>query len=60
MKHQYTEEDLQSALRDIENGMSVRKAQLDWGVLRSTLQNRINGQVSRKEAYEPYQRLSIV
>jgi 4-hydroxybenzoate polyprenyltransferase len=60
MKYQYTEEDVQSALKDIEGGKSVRKAQLDWGVPRSTLQNRTYGHVSRKEAQEPYQRLSIV
>lgn len=38
----------------------MRKAYLDWGVPRSTLQNRINGRVSSKEAYEPFQRLSPV
>ena len=29
MKYRYTEDDIQSALRDIENGKSVRKAELE-------------------------------
>jgi len=33
---------------------------LEWGVLRGTLQERINGRVSRKEASKPSQRLSTV
>src|SRR5689334_22769230 len=60
MKRLYTEEDVQSALKDIAEGRSVRKAQRDWGVPRTTLQNRIHSHLSQKEAYEPYQRLSIV
>ena len=42
------------------NGRSVRKACLDWGVPRGTIQDRIKGSVSRKEASEPFQRLSPV
>ena len=42
------------------NGRSVRKAYLDWGVLRGIIQDRIKGSVSRKEASEPFQRLSPV
>ena len=42
------------------NGRSIRKACLEWGVLRGTLQERINGRVSRKEASEPSQRLLTV
>jgi hypothetical protein len=42
----YTEEDVQRALIDITNGKSVHKAWLDWGVLRSTLQDRINSAIS--------------
>ena len=60
MKPSYTEEDVQRALADVANGKSVRKAGLDWGVPRSTLQERINGRVSRQEANEPSQRLSPV
>ena len=60
MEPSYTEEDVQRALADVAKGKSVRKACLDWGVLRSTLYERINGRVSHKEAHEPFQRLSIV
>jgi len=60
MKPSYTEDDLQRALADVALGRSVRKAGLDWGVPRSTLQERISGRVSRQEANEPSQRLSPV
>ena len=60
MKPSYTEDDVQRALQEIAEGKSVRKAHLDWGVPRSTLQDRIDGRVSQKEAQEPYQRLSMV
>jgi len=60
MKASYTEEDVQRALADIANGKSVRKAWLDWGVPRSTLQDRINGGISRSEAHAPSQRLSPI
>ena len=60
MKPQYTKDDVQYALRDIANSKSERKASLDWGIRRSTLQQRIAGRVSRLEAYEYEQRLSPV
>ena len=60
MKPRYTEEDLQRALNVVINGKSMRKAYRDYGVPRSTIQNRIKGHVSMKEAKEPYQRLSLV
>ncbi len=60
MRPSYTEEDVQRALADVAKGRSVRKAGLDWGVPRGTLQDRIHGRVSRKEASEPSQRLSPV
>ena len=60
MKLIYTEDDVQRALADVAKGKSVRKACLDWGVPRATLQDRINGRISRKEAHEPSQRLSSV
>jgi len=60
MKPSYTEEDVQGALAEVAKGRSVRKACLDWGVPRATLQNRINGHISLKEAHEPFQRLSPV
>jgi hypothetical protein len=60
MKPKYTEEDVQRALDAVIKGGSVRKAHKDYGVPRSTIQNRIYGHVSMREAKEPYQRLSLV
>jgi hypothetical protein len=60
MRPSYTEEDVQRALADVAKWRSVRKAGLDWGVPRGTLQDRIHGRISRKEASEPSQRLSPV
>jgi len=60
MKPSYTEDDVQRALKEVVEGKSMCKAHLDWGVPRSTLQDRIYGCVPQKEAQEPYQRLSPV
>jgi hypothetical protein len=57
MKRLYTKEDVQRALEDIANGKSVRRASLDWGPLRGTLEGRIKGHVSRLEGAAPLQRL---
>jgi DDE superfamily endonuclease/Tc5 transposase DNA-binding domain/helix-turn-helix, Psq domain len=46
------------ALKDIENGVSQRKAAQRWGIPRSTLQKRLNGSQSRSDAFESLQRLS--
>jgi hypothetical protein len=40
--------------------MSQRKAELEYRVLRVTLQNRMKGHISRQEAYVPQQRLFTV
>jgi transposase len=53
MKPAYTEEDVQRALNYMGNGHSMRKAALEFGVPRSTLQDRTNGRISRQEAYIP-------
>jgi len=60
MKPLYTEDDVQRALKEVVEGKSIRKAGLDWGVPRSTLQERIYGRVILREAKEPFQRLSPV
>ncbi len=60
MKPSYTEDDVQYALRDIANGKSIRKASLDWGVARGTLQDRISGRLSRAEAHAQEQRLDPI
>jgi hypothetical protein len=60
MKRLYTEEDVQRALEDIANRKSVRRASLDWGSPRGTLEGRIKGHVSRSEGATPLQRLSPI
>jgi Tc5 transposase DNA-binding domain/helix-turn-helix, Psq domain len=60
MKALFTEDDVQYALRDVANGKSVRKASLDWGVSRATLQQRILGRLPRAEAAAHLQRLAPV
>ncbi|KAK1245194.1 hypothetical protein MKX08_004823 [Trichoderma sp. CBMAI-0020] len=54
----YSEDNILSAITDIENGISQRKAAARWGIPRSTLQERINGRVTRNKANEHRQRLS--
>jgi hypothetical protein len=60
MKPEYTESDVQSALREIENGKSIRKAALEWGVPRSTLQDRNATTLPHQEAASYLQRLPTV
>ncbi|POR33788.1 Uncharacterized protein TPAR_06020 [Tolypocladium paradoxum] len=54
----YTEETLQQAIAAVKNGISQRKACLQWGILRQTLQYRIYGAIPRSAAQEPNQRLT--
>lgn len=51
MVRKYTEEDVQQALNPISNGMSTKKAGLEYGVPRPTLISRMNGVLSRQEAH---------
>lgn len=55
---EYTESSILSAIQDVENGTSQRKASQRWGIPRSTLQARLTGHVTRSEANEHRQRLS--
>ncbi len=48
----YTEEDIQRALNAVANGVFQKKAGLEYGVPRSTTQDRINGKLPRTEAHE--------
>jgi hypothetical protein len=48
------------ALEAIVNSDSQRRASLEWGVLRSTLKDRLNGHVSYQESTAPLQKLSLV
>jgi 4-hydroxybenzoate polyprenyltransferase len=58
--HSYTEQDLLAALNDVKNGKSVKLACQEWGVPRSTLRNRNQGQESHTIAAESQQRLSKI
>ncbi|KAF4626580.1 hypothetical protein G7Y89_g11576 [Cudoniella acicularis] len=60
MRNQYTEEDVIRALEDVANGKSIRKASLDYGVLRTTLQSRLYGHESHREAATPLQKLALL
>ena len=52
MKHTYTEYDVMRALDAMANGQSERKAALEWGVPRATLQGRVYHHTTYQEAAE--------
>ena len=56
----YTEDDLKEAINAIQNGVSIRQASKDWGVPKTTLQDRIKG-AQPKGLYESQvqQKLSV-
>ncbi|KAK6225151.1 transposase [Colletotrichum tabaci] len=54
----YSEDELNQALEAISNGLSLRKASLQYGVPRSTLQLRLQGSQARSIAFSDLQRLS--
>lgn len=58
--NRYTKYNLTQALEAVANGQSARKAALDWGIPKSTLQNRLYGHESHQQAAESQQRLSPV
>jgi hypothetical protein len=60
MKLEYTESDVQCALAEIANGKSLRKAAVEWGVPRSTLQDRNATTLPHLEAASHLQRLPTV
>jgi hypothetical protein len=53
-----SESAINSAIADIESGISLRKAAQRWGIPRSTLHRRVHGAVTRNEANKHNQRLS--
>ncbi|KAI7909099.1 transposase [Pyricularia oryzae] len=55
---QYTESQLASAINDVNNGQPIAKASRKWGIPRSTLQGRLKGSRSHKNAKHPFQKLS--
>lgn len=56
----YTEDDLQLAIVDVVNGMSLRAASQKWGPPYSTIKNRLRGTESHTQAAQDQQRLSKV
>ncbi len=60
MASSYTEEDINNALLDIENGLSIRRASTRWGIPRMTLFHRKHGTQPRNLAYQPRQKLSKI
>jgi len=58
--NQYTPYDLAQAMEAVANGQSLRKAALQWGIPRATLQGRICGSESHQQAAANQQRLSPV
>ncbi|MDB5910656.1 MAG: transposase [Massilia sp.] len=57
---QYSEDTIDSALRAIARGKSVKQAALEWGIPRTTLRHRIQGTQPRSIAFSGLQRLSKV
>ncbi len=55
---QYTEEDVDSAIAAVRMGRSIRKAALEWGVPRATLQERISGRSAGKVGFNHLQKVS--
>ncbi|XP_045516266.1 mushroom body large-type Kenyon cell-specific protein 1 isoform X1 [Pieris brassicae] len=51
-RRNYTEDDLQSALRDIQSGLGTRRAAALYGIPRSTLRNKVNKHGLTPEAPE--------
>ena len=60
IKKSYTEFDIRQALDEVANGKSMRKAALEWGIPRTTLQQRLNNTTDHYSAAEYLQRLPTV
>ncbi|KND90837.1 hypothetical protein TOPH_04654 [Tolypocladium ophioglossoides CBS 100239] len=54
----YSESNIESAINDRLNGLSMRKAAAKWGIPESTLRSRALGNQSRAGAHRDQQRLS--
>ena len=48
----YTEADIASAIIDVTEDLSIRKASLKWGIPRMTLSDCLIGAVSRKTVFQ--------
>src|ERR1700694_3185772 len=56
----YSEQDLQEALADIQDGMGLGEASRKYMIPKSTLHGRLHNARPRAEAFERYQALSKV
>jgi coenzyme F420-reducing hydrogenase gamma subunit len=56
----FIEKDVSAALQMVSEGVSVNKAAAACGINRSTLQDRIKGATTPRQAHEPEQKLSAV
>lgn len=54
---QYTEEDVEQAVAAVQAKASIRKAARAYGVPKSTLYRRLQGDLPIRQSQEPYQRL---
>jgi hypothetical protein len=54
----YSDFELSQAIEAVANGASVRAASREWGIPRTTLQDRLLGTQSHSESALPQQRLS--
>nr|AER39694.1 transposase [Verticillium dahliae] len=54
----YTEDEINQALEAIINGQSIKSASTEWGIPRTTLNNRLQGQQPRDIAFSTQQKLS--
>ena len=55
----YTEDAVAEAILDVtDNGLSVRQAAQKWGVPKSTLSDRLKGQIAITDQMQPNQYLS--
>jgi hypothetical protein len=57
---QYTEDDINEAIRDIANGKSRKSAAREWGFPFSTLRYRLKDTMTHSLAAESQQKLSTV
>ena len=56
----YTENDVQNALINLQNGVALATTATYYGVPRNTLRGRLDGAQSCQDAHETEQRLSVV
>ncbi|ESZ91407.1 transposase [Sclerotinia borealis F-4128] len=56
----HIENDISAALNAIVNGVSIRKAALDYGIPRTTLYNRIKGRVSHQKSHQSMQKIAPI